>query len=452
MSAPDGLNAQRFGYGPRAGRLPPRSPADQLSRSDRMVKDFAAPDTGAVLAQLAAWRDQVRGLKEGSKSAQDIRRTVRAEANGWAMKNARMELARAVDSDDSYRERLVRFWSDHFTVRASNLSNRPIVTAMVDDTIRPNITGPFARMLRAAVLHPAMLGFLNQTASVGPDSPAGQRRGVGLNENLARELLELHTLGVGGSYSQTDVRQAALLLTGLVVDGPPGTVFEPRRAQPGAETVLGRSYGKAKGGRIEDIYQLLDDLAAHPQTAQHVCGKLAVHFVSDTPDPALVADLVAVWKKTDGDLKAVSAALAEHPAALRPGLEKARQPFDFVVAALRALGVEGAEIVGWSDPFTRRVALTPMLVMGQKWQDPGGPDGWEEGFDYWITPHALANRIDWAMKVPARLRPDLPDAREFVGHALADLADDTLRLMVARAERKGEGVGLVLASPQFNRR
>lgn len=452
MSAPDGLNAQRFGYGPRAGRLPARSPADQLSRPDRMVKDFAAPDTGAVLEQLEVWRKQLRGLKQRSKAELDARRAVRAEANTWTMQNVRTELARAVSGDDSYRERLVRFWADHFTVRAGNVTSRPLVTAMVDDTIRPNLTGSFARMLRAAVLHPAMLGFLDQTASLGPDSPAGQRRGAGLNENLARELLELHTLGVKGSYTQTDVRQAALLLTGLLVDGTRGTVFEPRRAQPGAETVLGRTYGNARGGRIDDIHQLLDDLAAHPQTAQHVCGKLAVHFVSDTPDPALVADLVAAWKKTDGDLKAVSVALAEHPSALRPGLEKARQPFDFVVAALRALGVDGADIVGWNDGFTRLVALGPMLAMGQRWQEPSGPDGWEEGFDYWITPHALANRIDWAMKIPARLRPDLPDAREFVGHALADLADDTLRLMVARAERKGEGVGLVLASPQFNRR
>ncbi|MDP2085463.1 MAG: DUF1800 domain-containing protein [Gemmobacter sp.] len=452
MSIPDALLAQRFGFGPRAGQLPARKPGDQLAQPDRMVKEFAAPDTRAVLEQAAEWRAQMRAQKDDTKAGVEGRRAVRQEAAVWTMRNARTELARAVSGDDGFRERLVRFWADHFTVRIENVIERGLVTAMADDAIRPNLTAPFARMLRAAVLHPAMLGFLNQTASTGPDSPVGQRKSVGLNENLARELLELHTLGVDGGYTQHDVRQTALLLTGLVVAGPEGTAFQPRRAEPGAETVLGRSYGGGNAGRIEDIHQLLDDLAAHPSTARHICGKLAVHFVSDTPEPVLVNDLVAVWSKTDGDLKAVCRALADHPAALRPVLEKARQPLDFIVAGLRALGVTGAEVLRWNDQFTRRAALEPMLAMGQKWQSPNGPDGWEEGFDHWITPHALANRIDWAMKIPVRLRPDLPDARDFVGHALADLASDDLRLMVSRAERKAEGVGLVLASPQFNRR
>ena len=452
MPGPETLLTHRFGLGLRAGRIDPREPAEQPGRAGGIARTFPVPDTAACLAQLERWRQDIRRHEAGSKAARTARRAVQTEANSLAFRNARAELARAVETGDGYAERLVRFWSDHFTVRARRQEHRPLVTAFSDDAIRPNVAAPFAQMLRAATLHPAMLGFLDQVASVGPDSAVGQRRGRGLNENLARELLELHSLGVGAAYTQTDVRQTALLLTGLAVDGARGTVFDPRRAQPGAEQILGRRYGTGKAPRMEDILTLLDDLAAHPETARHICRKLAVHFVSDTPDPGLVEDLTAVWHQSDGDLARVSAALPLHPAALGRQPEKARQPFDFIVAALRALDVSGAEIMAWDDRTLRRIALAPMARMGQPWQTPGGPDGWEEDAAYWITPPALATRIDWAMKMPARLRPELPDARRFVDLALGDLADETLRGLVARAERKSEGLGLVLASPIFNRR
>jgi uncharacterized protein (DUF1800 family) len=452
MSISAALAQHRFGYGPLAGRPAARPLAEQAARAGHVARKFPIPDTAAVLAERAVWRARLRDHEPGSPAASVARRDLRDAANAQAMANARLELARAVGSGDPFAERLVRFWADHFTVRARRQEDRPILSAFADDAIRPHVAGRFGDMLRAAVLHPAMLGSLDQTTSVGPSSAMGQRRNRGLNENLARELLELHTLGVAGGYSQADVRQAALLLTGLAVDAATGTVFDPRRAEPGAETVLGRRYGGNGKARIEDVHQLLADLAAHPATARHLCGKLAVHFVSDAPDPALVADLTAVWTRTDGDLLAVSRALVAHPAANRPALEKARQPFDFIVCALRALGITGETVAEWDNRTLRRVALLPMAGMGQRWQTPNGPDGWEEALDYWITPQALATRIDWAMHTPARLRPDLPDARDFVDDALAGLADDDLRRIVLRAERNAEGVGLVLASPAFNRR
>jgi uncharacterized protein (DUF1800 family) len=452
MPTPDALAHHRFGYGPRSGRLPSRTLAEQAAQAMRATRDFPVPDTAAVLAQRAAWRAEIRQHEPGSPAARETRRVVRDAANALGMVNARLDLARAVRTEDGFAERLVRFWADHFTVRAGNPEDRLLISAFADDAIRPHVAGNFAGMLRAAVLHPAMLGSLDQTTSVGPASPLGKRRNLGLNENLGRELLELHTLGVDGGYTQADVRQTALLLTGLAVDGTRGTVFDPRRAEPGAETVLGRSYGSNGKARIEDVQQMLDDLAAHPATARHLCAKLAVHFVSDSPDPGLVSDLQAVWARTDGDLLAVSIALAGHPAANRPVLEKARQPFDFIVCALRALGIKGEAVAEWDNRVLRRVALVPMATMGQRWQTPNGPDGWEEAVDRWITPQALATRIDWAMHMPSRLRPDLPDARGFVDDALAGVADDGLRRTVLRAERNAEGVGLVLASPQFNRR
>lgn len=452
MATPKAIIAHRFGFGPGNGKLPLYPPADRLDKPDRMLKTFAAQGSADAFAWLAEIRKISDSAAAGDDAARKQRQAALAEASKRALVNARLELARAVQSDDSYRERLVRFWADHFTVVARRTLQRPLMTPFADDVARGHLAGSFAGMLRAAATHPVMLGYLDQTGSVGPQSQFGQRRKRGLNENLARELLELHTLGIEGGYTQTDVRQAALLLTGLSANDTDGTVYLPNRAEPGAETILGKSYGGNRKARIDDIYQFLDDLAVHPATARHMAWKLAVHFVSDTPDPALVADLAAIWRRTDGNLLAVSTALTEHPAAQKPALEKARQPFDYIVAALRALGTSGAQIMDWRDPVLRRTALRPMTAMGQTWQQPNGPDGWEEAFDRWITPQALATRIDWAMQMPRRLRDKLPDARKFVDLALGDLADDQLIRLVGRAETNIEGVGLVLASPQFNRR
>jgi len=451
MTTPKGLAAHRFGYGPMAGRLPDHAPAALLDRRDPMLKVWPGQTTAHVLAQMSKDRQAIRAAND-DEARRKAKRAALTAAKQQALVNARLELARAVDSKDSFRERLVRFWADHFTVIARRTSERPLMTPFADEAIRPNLAKPFATLLRAAITHPAMLGYLDQSSSVGPDSAFGQRAGRGLNENLARELLELHTLGVEGGYTQTDVRQAALLLTGLSVAAEKGTVYLDKRAEPGAETVLGKSYGGARKARIEDIYQLLDDLAVHPATARHISWKLAVHFVSDTPDRALIEDLAAIWLKTGGDLLAVSTALSEHPAANQAKLDKARQPFDFIVAALRALDIRGQQITGWNDGTLRRTALNPMAAMGQTWQEPNGPDGWEEDFSRWITPQALATRIDWGIQMPRRLRKDLPDARSFVGMALADMADDDLLRLVARSETEVEGIGLVLASPRFNRR
>ncbi|WP_323040661.1 DUF1800 domain-containing protein [Gemmobacter sp.] len=451
MATPKGLAAHRFGFGPRAGKLPDFAPAARLDKPDPMLKAWPGETGAEVLARLAAGQDRLKGNKDDA-SRRKIRLELQEVAKRRALVNARLELARAVDAKDGFRERLVRFWADHFTVVARSIPTWPVPTAYADEAIRPNIAKPFATMLRAVVTHPAMLAYLDQVYSTGPKSPFGKRKGMGLNENLARELLELHTLGVEGGYDQNDVRQAALLLTGLTVNDTKGTVYLERRAEPGAETVLGKSYGGARDGRIDDIYQLLDDLAVHPATARHIAWKLAVHFVADTPDPGLVTDLATVWTKTGGDLRAVSVALTEHPAALQPQLLKARQPFDFVVAALRALNVTGKQIMDWDERTLRRSALNPMNAMGQRWQFPNGPDGWEEDLSRWITPQALATRIDWSMQIPRRLVKDLPDARSFVDLALTDMADDQLRKLVGRSETNAEGVGLVLASPVFNRR
>ncbi|RRH69240.1 DUF1800 domain-containing protein [Falsigemmobacter faecalis] len=450
---PAGLAIHRFGFGARDGRLPGHAPADLLAGPDLMAAQIPLglpPDAmGIALARRREER-QANSLPDAEKKS--IRRAIRRAARSETLQSLRVALARATEAEDYFRERLVRFWADHFTVGWKLRLEMPVIADFTETAIRPHLTGRFADLLKVAILHPMMLRYLDQNSSLGPGSAAGRAGGQGVNENLGRELLELHTLGVGADYSQSDVRQAALLLTGLTLSREGETVFQANRAEPGAERVLGRSYGSAGQAAVSDIEALLEDLAQHPATAAHIARKLAVHFLSDTPPEDLVTHLTGVFQDTGGDLLALSQALTRHPAAADPTLHKARQPFDFIAAALRALNIGAEQIFAWNTHRLTLAAVTPLSAMGQPWVTPGGPDGWEEGFDSWITPQGLATRIDWGLSIAPLLRRDLPDARSLARTALPGPDTEDLAALVARAETNAEGVALVLASPQFNRR
>jgi uncharacterized protein (DUF1800 family) len=429
------MRAVRFGYGLPVADIAAPTGADRA----------AATWPGVDLTELAPILMEYRAAKK-AKDEVAIKAGHRA-ADALTLRGAKAIFARAVGSDDPYRERLVSFWADHFTVAPKTRMERPLPAILIDEAIRPHVGGRFADMLRAATTHPAMLVYLNQEASFGPESAKGKRQSKGLNENLARELLELHTLGVGAGYSQADVRELAELLTGLAVAPDRGFVFDKRRAEPGAEVVLGMTY---RGDGLEPVLRALDDLAVRPETARHIARKLAVHFVADEPDPGLVAALEAVFVETGGDLAVVSAALLEHPLAQQG--TKARQPFDLMVAAFRALGVTPDSILALEMKRFKRLILDPLAAMGQPFQQAPGPDGWPEAEAEWITPQGLAARIDWAMQAPERLVRPLPDPRAFLQAALGERVGETLTWAVGAAESARDGVGLVLASPEFNRR
>mgnify|MGYP006290597587 FL=1 len=452
----------RFGYGRAPGLPDPARPEDllaPLTGPDRAAARFPIPR----FADLRPEAQELQRITRAARAAAEPERSRLLDERREMRRTARLRqaaalgatLARAAHTGDPLRERLTRFWADHFTVIGRNFFLRGAVTAYVEEAIRPHVAGRFADMLKAAILHPQMLIYLDQSASVGPNSRAArQRPGRGLNENLARELLELHTVGVAGGYSQADVRQLAELLAGLTGNAPAGLRFTPGRGEPGAETVLGRSYG-GRMPRIADIHAVLDDLARHPATARHVAAKLATHFVADAPDPALVDHLAARFAATDGDLAEVTAALLTHPAALEPTLAKAKRPFDFVASALRALAVPGEALIALR-PHPARIHLAgPLELMGQPWESPQGPDGWPEVATHWITPQGLAARIDWALALPGLARRTgavLPDPRAFVDTALGPLAGEAVRFAARAAETRQEGLALVLAAPEFQRR
>ena len=445
------LIATRFGYGLPQPAGAPQSPTDMLAAlagPDIAARDWPIDGLAVLQPKLA----QLREMKGAGRTDPALIPVYDKLLMDIAIATATAErstIARALDAPDGFRERLVAFWADHFTVVAKTKVESMLPYALVEDAIRPHITGRFSDLLIAVTLHPAMLNYLDQSQSVGPNSFQGKRQEKGLNENLARELMELHSLGVGAGYGQDDVRQMAELLTGVTYDPRLGTRFEPRRAEPGPETVLGVTYD---GAGMDPVRAALGDLGRKPETAAHIARKLAVHFVSDTPDAGLVAALQAAFVATDGDLTAVYTALLQHPAAGTDRAEKIRQPVDFIVASLRALGLGGADLMAMKRNVWRSKILGGMADMGQAWKRPKGPDGWPEDADAWISPQLLATRITWVMQVPAILVPKLPDPVALLQSCLADRASDALIWAVSRAENIREGVGLVLASAEFNRR
>lgn len=452
MPEADDIAAFRYGYGLPLPKGAPRGAEAMLAAlagRDAGQELFPAPEAAHLLALHEAAMKSRGAVNKGKIGRKEFRRQIKpveAEAEAFS----RRILARALASPDGFRERLAWFWADHFTT-VPRLREHAVLTGdLAERAVRPHLAGRFADMLRAADLHPAMLIYLDQSSSIGPGSPFGQNKRRGLNENLAREAIELHTLGVGAHYAQSDVRQLAELLTGLSFAPGKGAVFYPRRAEPGAEQVLGKSYA---GKGMAPIHRVLDDLARRPETAQHLARKLATHFLSDRPDPALVDRMAAAYLAHDTALLPVYEVMLADPAAFAAPRQKARQPVEFIIGACRALGIGAQRLLKMPAARFQTLLIDPMRLMGQEWGRPIGPDGWAEEAEVWITPQGLGARIAWAMEMPARLgQVDEADPRAFLERAFGALAPETLRVAVSRAESAREGLGLVLASPEFNRR
>ncbi len=449
----------RFGCGLSPGIAPPGSAEDMMTRlsgPDAAAAAFPIPRSEAYLARMldtkAARKAQRKAKGDGTEKAarkayrKQVRR-IRIEAASWT---SHMLLRRAT-TRDGLRERLTAFWADHFTARGLGFVWPEAHLPYVETAIRPHVAGRFADMLRAVVQEPLMLNYLDQAASVGPNSARALKKGRGgLNENLAREMLELHTLGVDGPYGQDDVLALARLLTGLNFNLRRGFYYSDARAEPGPHVLLQRSIG---GGtpQLSHVLAALDMLATHPATAAYLARKMAVHFVADRPDPALVDAMSHAYTQSGGDLAALTRAMLEHPAAWAAPRENVKPPVDFISSALRALDLTARDMPTGDIKQMRRLFLAPLQLMGQPPGAPPGPDGWPEADADWITPQRLAARLGWAMSVPFQLRSPLPDPQDFARAALGTSLPEPVRSAAARAETRAEGIGLVLASPAFQR-
>jgi uncharacterized protein (DUF1800 family) len=368
-----------------------------------------------------------------------VQKTYRAEALA--------RLQRAVQADCGFTERLVAFWSNHFCISASKGElARMWAGSFEREAIRPHVLGRFADMLKAVEQHPAMLFFLDNQQSLGPDSRAGLNRKRGLNENLAREIMELHTLGVGSGYTQEDVTSLARIITGWSFAGrqgqlgaPGSFIFNANAHQPGPQTLLGKVYepnGLAQGEAA------LADIARHPATAKFIATKFVRHFIADDPPPALVARLETVFKTSDGDLKAMTLALVDADEAWSPPQTKIRNPYEFLVAGGRLL----ARVPDDPGPY-----LGALNTLGQPLWTPAGPNGFPDTNAAWAAPEGMKLRLDISVQLAARVGNSL-DPRELLDQVAADAASTETRRTIERAESRQQALALLLMSPEFQRR
>jgi len=384
--------------------------------------------------------------------------------------DVRARLTTAALSTQPFNERLALFWSNHFTVSMAKASARGVVGAFEREAIRPNIHGSFEGLLKAVVHHAGMLRYLDNDSSAGPESPLVRRQArrpraegqpaariTGLNENLAREILELHTLGVSnggaayggwGGYTQSDVTEFARVLTGWRVPlrdvMEQGSARDPVRFeaawhQPGPKTVLGRSYPEGP----DALDAVLHDLAQHPSTARFVSTKLARHFVADDPPPALVARLEMSFHNSGGDLPQLVHTLVASPEAWAPRAAKLKTPEEFVISTVRVLQLGEQAFARQPDGAIGQ--------LGQRVQAAPSPAGWPDRADEWLGPDAVWKRVEWATRVADRVGRTA-DARAIARSSLGPLLqDDTLR-QIERAADGPQALALLLMSPEFQRR
>lgn len=410
-----------------AGQMTEAKPAADNKAADSAMK----PDSMQPSAPVAA--------KPSPQPLNVIQKTFRAEALA--------RLQRAMMVDCGFTERLVVFWSNHFCISASKGElARMWAGAFEREAIRPHVLGRFADMLKAVEQHPAMLFFLDNQQSLGPDSRAGQNRKRGLNENLAREIMELHTLGVGGGYTQEDVTSLARIITGWTFAGrqgqlgvPGSFVFNANAHQPGPQRLLGKTYeatGLAQGEAA------LADIARHPSTANFIATKFVRHFVADDPPQAVVARLRDVFIKTDGDLKALATALVDSDEPWKAPLTKMRSPYDFLVASGRLLARVPEDPGGY---------LANLNLLGQPLWTPAGPNGFPDTSAAWAAPEGMKLRLDIASQMGARLGPNI-DPLDLLEFAAADAASIETRRTIERAESRQQALALLLMSPELQRR
>ena len=444
------IASNRFGLGPRPGEL----------------ADIGSDPRGWIGEQISIVNEVPPGLRNLPSSAEIIRAIHEARLEGperlrEAVVHGYREIllpevvARVqahIRTAQPFRERMVLFWANHFTVSTSKRIIGPSIGAYEREAIRPHVFGRFENILLATARHPTMLSYLDNNISFGPNSRAGKHIRRGLNENLAREILELHTLGVNGGYTQADVTEFAKILTGWTHGGTRskrsiarlGAVhgrfeFQEIVHEPGAKTVLGKRYDE--NGEHEGI-DALKDFARHPSTAKFIAEKLARHFVADEPPAAAVKALEAAFRRSGGHLGTVSKTLIELDAVWDEPLAKVKTPYELVVSTLRAVDLADIKL---------RMLRGTFAEMGQRPFSAPSPAGWPDRAKDWMSPESLMRRVEWLRALSARLPRTLAPgtvAEQTIGPVMSARTEE----MIAAAPSGEEALALLFASPEFQRR
>ncbi|MGO9627709.1 MAG: DUF1800 domain-containing protein [Xanthobacteraceae bacterium] len=429
---------------PAAGYLAAKLPSSAAAA--RAISDFRAEERAkSKLAQRAKKEAEAKGMAASASDAAAMAPSEQPLPQQIFQNEATARYEAAVSGDIGFVERLVWFWSNHFCISADK--DIAMVGAYEREAIRVHVLGRFGDMLTAVESHPAMLYYLDNVRSMGANSIAGINGDKGLNENLAREILELHTLGVRSGYLQSDVTSFANVLTGWTSTDAAEPerggefLFNKRLHEPGEQTVLGKFY--AQSG-VDQGRAVLADLARHSATAQHIAQKLAAHFVADQPPPPLVGKLTKAFKDSDGDLKTVAKALVTADEAWTPARTKLKRPSEWIVSMLRVTNAS----LNTGAPWNIGRVLGVQAALGESLWRPPAPNGWPDTEAAWIdgVPHRLDIANDFAGRLPNANPAALLDS------GLGPLASNNTRETIAHAESRTQALALLLMTPEFLRR
>ncbi|MEC5386038.1 DUF1800 domain-containing protein [Uliginosibacterium sp. H3] len=417
----------------------------------------ALPTSSQLLTEFSRTREAAAGAANAS-AKQDLQAAQRRQGYTRYRDSVNARVISALQTDAPFQERLVHFWANHFCVSADNVSSVPLVGSLEHEAIRPHVMGRFEDMLMAVEHHPAMLFYLDQIASVGPDSrfaAAARARNAtrerGLNENLAREILELHTLGVRSGYTQEDVTEFARALTGWSLEGEHaargwytgGFAFRDNMHQPGARTILGRRYEQQGEAQAHAV---LHDLARAPATANFIASKLARHFAGDTPPSALVDRLARAFTESEGDLPTVYRALINSPEPWQEAGVKFKTPWEWMLSAMRGFGMD-------ANPQSVARMQMPQLFeqLAQPVWKPGSPAGWPDTTAAWAAPEAIVRRVEEANRLAGQASEGL-EPRRLMSDLLGSVASPVTRSVIEGADSRNNALALLLVSPEFMRR
>ncbi len=381
--------------------------------------------------------------------------------DGLKEKELTARLKQHMKPEIGFVERLVLFFSNHFSMSIhKDGAVRATIGQLERDVIRKKVLGSFKQMLIGVMQHPAMIRYLDNDDSIGPTSVTGLSWGAGHNQNLAREILELHTMGVGGGYTELDIDNLAKVITGWSFvrgweadDGHNGGTSENRGQfifrkdwhEPGFKRVVGKNYSP---GGIKQGEEVLTDLARHPATAQYIAFKLVRHFITDEPTPAMVKPLAAAFRRSNGNLKTVAQALIDLPEAWSLPLTKLRTPYELQVAEMRALDRS-------YDPANRWPFNSALSALRHNPWERATPDGYPEETPYWMGPDAMRIRVEtaqlsaWALQ---QQRPYIQTAAFLANQVFASALSPSSRQAVTRATDLRNGLATLFMTPEFQRR
>jgi uncharacterized protein (DUF1800 family) len=437
------IAVNRFGYGAREDEFEQALPNPKQWVKSQLTPvsfDNSLPSSSDIFIVHSKYLKEKKQLKN-KKESNEKQKKMMGNSPRAALKDMSVDtLQRAISSSNSVSWRLLDFFSNHFSVTAQGRLMTGLSATLEREAIAPNMLGNFGDLLLAVEQHPAMLIYLNNEKSFGPNSRMAKKRKKGLNENLAREIMELHTLGVNGGYTQHDVIELAKAITGWSVKRPDkekdtGFIFREYGHEPGTRKLLGKSYPQ---DGLSQGQKMLTDLAMHPATAKYICYKIAHHFVSDIPSNTLLDKMENTWMKTEGNLTQVMNTLFDSQESWQAGTKKFKTPRDFVISTHRALSEKN---------IVDKWLLSSLTNLGQQPFNAGSPAGFSDDYQDWLGGNALMARIDWSARVSqSRKRVN---TEEVMNSTLGDSISMNTYQAVMRAESRQQALTLLLMSPEF---